>query len=125
MSVSANTPASVTRRARAVPVLLCALFLAGATTGARGVEAERPCRVLIVQSFGSGVPPFTTHSTAFETAIKRDLGADVDLDQVSLENARYGQPDLEEAFAEFLAKRLAKWQRGPAAGGVPCCFDPQ
>ena len=50
------------------------------------------------------------HSTAFGLAIKRELGAEIDFDQVSLENARYGQPDLEEAFAEFLAKRLAKWQ---------------
>ena len=58
----------------------------------------------MVHSFGSSVPPFTTHSTAFESAIKRELGAAVDLDQVSLEMLRYAQPDLEEAFAEFLAK---------------------
>src|SRR5688572_563936 len=103
-----NTGTYVTRRARTLPALFCALFLAGAATGARGVGADRPCRVLIVHSFGSGVPPFTTHTTAFESALKRELGTHVDLDQVSLENARNGQPDLEEAFAEFLAKRLAK-----------------
>ena len=56
------------------PLLLCALFLAGATTGAWGAERERPRRVLMVHSFGSSAPPFTTHSTAFESAIKRELG---------------------------------------------------
>jgi signal transduction histidine kinase len=64
----------------------------------------------MVHSFGSATPPFTTHSTAFESTIKRELGAEVDLDQVSLENARYADPDVEQAFAEFLAKRMAKWQ---------------
>ena len=118
----ANTGSYVARRARTVPFLLGALFLAGAATGVRGVEAERPCRVLIVHSFGSSVPPFTRHATAFESALKRELREDVDLDHVSLENARYGQPDLDEAFAEFLARRLAKWQpdlvvpAGPPAG---------
>ena len=34
----------------------------------------------------------------------------VDLDEISLDNARYGQPDMEEPFVEFLLKRLAKWQ---------------
>jgi signal transduction histidine kinase len=120
MPAFGKTEAFVTRRARTVPFLLCALFLTGAATGARGVEPERPCRVLIVQSFGSGVPPFTTHSTAFESAIKHELGADVELDQVSLENARYSLPDLEEAFSEFLAKRLAKWQPDlVVAAGAP------
>ena len=95
---------------RTLPVLLCALFLAGATTGAWGAEGERPRRVLMVHSFGSSAPPFTTHSTAFESTLKRELGAAVDLDEVSLDMARYAQPDMEEAFAEFLGKRMLKWQ---------------
>ena len=98
------------RQNRFLLVLLCLLFLAILTTSARGAEDERPRRVLMVHSFGSSAPPFTTHSTAFESAIKHELGVAVDLDQVSLENARYAQPDMEEAFAEFLAKRLATWQ---------------
>src|SRR5256885_6237026 len=111
MPACANTGECVTRRARAVAVLLCALFVACATTGARGAEGERACRVLMVHSFGSSAPPFTTHSTAFESAIKRELGAEaVDLDEVSLSMARYAQPDMEEAFAEFLGKRLSVWQ---------------
>ena len=95
---------------RTFPLLLCALFLAGATPGAWGAERERPRRVLMVHSFGSSAPPFTTHSTAFESTIKRELGTAVDLDEVSLDMARYAQSDMEEAFAEFLGKRILKWQ---------------
>ena len=86
------------------------LFLAGATTGAWAAEGERPRRVLMVHSFGSSAPPFTTHSTAFESTLKRELGTAVDLDEVSLDMARYAQPDMEEAFAEFLGKRMSEWQ---------------
>src|SRR5688572_9789136 len=93
-----------------LPLLLCALFLTGATAGARGAEVQRPWRVLMVHSFGSSAPPFTTHSTAFESAIAKELGTAVDLDHVSLEMARYAQPDMEEAFVDFLTKRFTKWQ---------------
>jgi signal transduction histidine kinase len=95
---------------RTFPLLLCALFLAGAPPGAWGAEMERPRRVLMVHSFGSSAPPFTTHSTAFESTLKRELGTAVDLDEVSLDMARYAEPDMEEAFAEFLGKRMLKWQ---------------
>ena len=63
----------------------------------------------MVHSFGSTAPPFTTHSTAFETTLTQEMGKRVDLDQVSLDMARYAQPDMEEPFVEFLLKRLAKW----------------
>ena len=72
-------------------------------------DEEQVKRVLIVHSFGSSAPPFTTHSTAFETTLTQEMGKRVDLDQVSLDMARYAQPDMEEVFVEFLLKRLAKW----------------
>ena len=84
--------------------LLLLMFTASAAAG-----AEKPKRVLMVHSFGSTAPPFTTHSTAFETALTEALGKRVDLDEVSLDMARYAQPDMEPAFVEFLLKRLAKW----------------
>ena len=96
----------VTSPERGFRAVVCALLLAAATTGAWGADQERPRRVWMVHSFGSSAPPFTTHSTAFESAIKRELGAAVDLDEVSLAMARYSQPDMEEAFAEFLVKNL-------------------
>jgi hypothetical protein len=71
------------RLLRTLPVVLCLLFLLGATTPAQGAQAPRPWRVLMVHSFGSSAPPFTTHSTAFETTIKQELGTEVDLDEVS------------------------------------------
>jgi PAS domain S-box-containing protein len=88
--------------------LLFGLILLG-PDASLAAEAE-PKRVLIVHSFGSSAPPFTTHSTAFETALTRALGKRVDLDHVSLDMARYAQPDMEEPFAEFLLKRLTKWR---------------
>lgn len=96
---------------RTTPVLVCALCLAVATANASGAEGERPRRVLIVHSFGGSAPPFTTHSTAFEEAIKREMGAaGVDLDEISLNMARYAQPDMEEAFTEFIGKRMSVWE---------------
>jgi signal transduction histidine kinase len=95
----------MTARKRLTLGLILALTLtAGPAAGAESM------RVLIVHSFGSTAPPFTTHSTAFETTLTKELGQRVDLDEVSLDMARYAQPDMEEPFAEFLRKRLEKWQ---------------
>jgi signal transduction histidine kinase len=88
--------------------LTLGLALVGVMTdSAAGAEAQR---VLMVHSFGSTAPPFTTGSTAFETALTREMGNNVDLAEVSLDMARYAEPDLEEPFVDFLLKRLAKWQ---------------
>jgi signal transduction histidine kinase len=85
------------------------LILALMLTASPAAGAES-LRVLMVHSFGSTAPPFTTHSTAFETTLTKELGQSVDLDEVSLDMARYAQPDMEEPFAGFLGKRLEKWQ---------------
>ena len=86
--------------------LLLLALTASASTGAE----PKPKRVLIVHSFGSTAPPFTTHSTAFQTTLTKELGERVDMDEVSLDMARYAQPDMEGPFVEFLLARLAKWQ---------------
>ena len=91
-----------------VYVLLAIVFLI-VTAGAQAAEDGPAKRVLMVHSFGSTAPPFTTHSTAFETTLTQEMGQRVDLDQVSLDMARYAQPDMEEPFVEFLLKRLGKW----------------
>jgi PAS domain S-box-containing protein len=86
--------------------LILALLVTLSAASAVAAEAKR---VLIVHSFGSTAPPFTTHSTAFERTLTQEMGKRVDLDQVSLDMARYAQPDMEGPFVEFLLKRLEQW----------------
>src|SRR6184192_3038999 len=86
---------------------LMAVFVVLPTICAAGSE---PKRVLIVHSFGSVAPPFTTHSIAFETEMVEKMGERVDLDEVSLDMARYADPNLQEALVEYLQKRQAHWQ---------------
>ena len=66
--------------------------------------ADGPKRVLIVHSFGNAAPPFTTHSIAFETELTQKMGEPVDLDEVSLDVARYVTLDLEKALIELMRK---------------------
>lgn len=72
--------------------------------------AQSGKRVLIVHSFGSAAPPFTVHSIAFETELTERMGERLDLDEVSLDHARYADPDMQEALVVYLEKRQAKWQ---------------
>ncbi|MHC1763655.1 MAG: hypothetical protein AB9869_05015 [Verrucomicrobiia bacterium] len=109
-----------THRAVRAPIFLLSLFSALVLTNhnfpARSAEANRGTgsdqakRVLIVHSFGNAAPPFTTHSHAFETELTREPGLRVDLDEVSLNVARYATLDMEEAFVEFMGKRQIRWQ---------------
>lgn len=95
---------------RVAAVVLCAAIYLFAADKTCAAVTNATKRVLIVHSFGSSAPPFTTHSTAFETKLAEELGTSVDIDEVSLDMARYAQPDLEEPFADFVLKRLGKWQ---------------
>jgi PAS domain S-box-containing protein len=67
-------------------------------------------RVLIIHSFGNASPPFTTESIAFETELTKQSKERLDLDEVSLDHARYAAPEMQEALVEYLRKRQAKWQ---------------
>src|SRR5690348_12519760 len=62
-----------------------------------GTEGAAP-KVLVVHSFGSDAPRFTSASIAFETELTQRFGQQVDLDDVSLDHARYAAPDMEEAL---------------------------
>jgi hypothetical protein len=77
------------------------------TSNAPAAEAKR---VLLIHSFGSATPPFTVESTAFETELVGKIGERVDLDEVSLDMARYADPDMQEAIVDYLEKRKAKWR---------------
>src|SRR5437764_4323 len=86
---------------------LVAVFVVLTAVCAAGSE---PKRVLVVHSFGSVAPPFTTHSIAFETELVEKMGKRVDLDEVSLDMARYADSTLQEALVEYLQKRQSHWQ---------------
>src|SRR5438552_3189426 len=93
-------------RGHRIACCLVAMFVALTAVGAAGSE---PKRVLVVHSFGSVAPPFTTHSVAFETELVEKMGERVDLDEVSLDMARHADPNLQEALVEYLQKRQAHW----------------
>ncbi len=78
--------------------------------GLKSVAADEPKRVLLVHSFGSAAPPFTVESAAFEAELVGKMGDRVDLDEVSLDMARYPDRDAQEAIVDYLQKRQAKWQ---------------
>jgi PAS domain S-box-containing protein len=89
------------------------LIVAIVTVGSPGMNtasAATPKRVLIVHSFARAAPPFTTYSTAFEKELTDKLGKTVDLDEVSLDVARYATLDMEQALVELMRARQAKWQ---------------
>jgi PAS domain S-box-containing protein len=94
-------------RGRRMACSLVAIFVVLTAVCAAG---SKPKRVLVVHSFGSVAPPFTTHSIAFETELVEKMGERVDLDEVSLDMARYADPNLQEALVEYLQKRQAHWQ---------------
>src|SRR5690349_12298227 len=75
---------------------ICCMLGFAATN--RAATTENAKCVLIVHSFGSAAPPFSTHSIAFETELSERLGKNVDLDEVSLDHARFSDPEMEEAL---------------------------
>jgi hypothetical protein len=95
---------------RAPFFLVVATVAAIAFLFASNAQATGPKRVLLVHSFGSASPPFTVESRAFETELVQKMGARVDLDEVSLDMARYTDRDMQEAIVDYLQKRQAKWQ---------------
>ncbi|HEY2341473.1 MAG TPA: ATP-binding protein [Chthoniobacteraceae bacterium] len=98
------------RRKRGYYQLILALFGCSVILLVLQTRAAQPKRVLIVHSFGNAAPPFTTHSIAFETELTAKMGEPVDLDEVSLDVARYASLDMEAALVEFIQARQAKWQ---------------
>jgi PAS domain S-box-containing protein len=82
------------------------LLLVGSIYAANAV----PKRILVIHSFINAAPPFTTHSTAFETELTEKMGERVDLDEVSLDMARYPDIAMQEALVEYLQKRQMQWQ---------------
>ena len=95
---------------RAQFLLIVATVAAFALIFTVNAPAAEPKRVLLVQSFGSAATPFTARLMAFETELIAKMGDRVDLDEVSLDMARYADRDIQEAIVNYLQKRQAKWQ---------------
>ena len=95
---------------RAQFLLIVATVAAFALIFTANAPAAEPKRVLLVQSFGSAATPFTARLMAFETELIAKMGDRVDLDEVSLDMARYADRDIQEAIVNYLQKRQAKWQ---------------
>jgi signal transduction histidine kinase len=91
-------------------LLVVATVAAFALIFTANAPAAEPKRVLLVQSFGSAATPFTARLVAFETELIAKMGDRVDLDEVSLDMARYADRDIQEAIVNYLQKRQAKWQ---------------
>jgi PAS domain S-box-containing protein len=72
-------------------------------------SAAPPKRVLLIHSFGNALPQSRAVTLAFETQLAEKMGGQVDLDQVSLDMARYADRDSQEAMVDYLQKRQAKW----------------
>ena len=70
-------------------------------------SAATPKRVLILDSFGRDVAPFSAAVSAFRTTLTRELGQPVDLYETSLDLARFADPAFEKPFRDFLEQRFA------------------
>src|SRR6476660_1722437 len=95
---------------RAQFFLVVAVVLAIPFLGTGNAAAAEPKRVLLIHSFSSAAPPFTVESMAFETELVDKMGERVDLDEVSLDMARYADSDMQEAIVDYLQKRQRKWE---------------
>ena len=95
---------------RAQFLLIVAAVAAFALIFTANAPAAEPKRVLLVQSFGSAATPFTARLVAFESELIAKMGDRVDVDEVSLDMARYSDRDIQEAIVNYLQKRQAKWQ---------------
>ena len=102
-----RTPVNTRNHGRRVVLRAGLLFF---LLGVACASADEPKRVLLVHSFGSAAPPFSVHSTAFERALVERMHGKVDLDEVSLDMARYSDPEMQEAIVEYLQKRETKWR---------------
>ncbi len=77
---------------------------------ASGMLAAEPKRVLMIHSFAIAAPPFTVVATAFEAELAAKMGERVDVDEVSLDMARYADGDMQEAMVDYLQKRQGRWR---------------
>ena len=74
---------------------------------ALSASAAPPKRVLVLDSFGRDVAPFSVAVSAFRTTLARELGQPVDIYEVPLDLARFADLGFEESLVDFLEHRFA------------------
>ncbi len=65
-----------------------------------------PKRVLLLDSFGRDVAPFSIGVSVFRTTLARELGQPVDIYESPLDMARFAKPGFEEPLVDFLEHRF-------------------
>src|SRR5512145_216031 len=69
--------------------------------------AGAPKRVLLLDSYGRNVAPVGTVIASFRTELSSRSPEPIDLHEVSLEMARFSQPEHEGPFLNFLSERFS------------------
>jgi hypothetical protein len=83
--------------------LLAMLLLSLATLCA---SAASPKRVLILDPFGRDVAPYSAVASAFRSTLARELGTSVDIYELPLDLARFGESEGEGPLVAFLEGRI-------------------
>jgi signal transduction histidine kinase/CheY-like chemotaxis protein len=78
------------------------------TLAAYGAAHAAPKNILIVYSFSPNASPYYAITSAFQTALTRELQEPVDIYAASLDSDRFTEPQDEEAYVQLLQKRFAK-----------------
>lgn len=79
--------------------MIAFVFLALACVGS--IEAE-PRRVLLIHSFGYDFAPFDSFTAGFRTSLAADFPDSIDFFQVSVESARFGDGEADDALVDYL-----------------------
>src|SRR5678815_144023 len=69
-------------------------------------SAASPKRVLILDPFEREIAPYSAVASTFRITLTRDLGEPVDIYEVPLDLARFGESEGEGALVAFLEGRL-------------------
>ncbi len=69
--------------------------------------AADPKRVLVIDPYGPGVAPFGSTLSEFRNVLGREYGERVEFYDVSLDRARFQEPEDDEVFVAFLRSRMA------------------
>ena len=85
---------------------LC-MVLAALVLPAAGWAGEQPKLVILLDSYGRNVAPFSNVIAVFRTELLSQSPEAIDLHEISLETARFAQPEQEAPFVNFLRERFA------------------